>query len=293
MFKFIDLNKKNWQIFTVFFIAAIWGTSFILMKKGLQSFTNIQVAALRMFFAFIFFLPVIITKIRFLKKEHIKSLLIVGFIGNFIPAFLFTTAQTEISSSLAGMLNSVVPVFVMLIGIIFYKLKPSGISMLGVGIGLVGALGLLIKNFDFLNSGISILASLIILAAVLYGISTNEVKNKLKELDGALISAFAFLFIGPVVGCLLLFTDFSVAIATPYFLKNLLSVILLSLFSSVIAVVIFNILIKKTSALFAASTTYIIPIFAVIWGLFDGENINNHQILAGLVVFLGVYLVNK
>jgi drug/metabolite transporter (DMT)-like permease len=293
MFKIIDLNKKFWQWLTLFLLAFIWGTSFILMKRGLQSYTSTQVAAFRMFFAFVFFIPVIISRIKNLKKEHLKSLLIIGFIGNFFPAFLFTKAQTEITSALAGMLNTTTPVFVLLVGLFFYKSRPTKLNIAGVLIGLIGALGLIIKDFNFLHSGISILALLIILATLFYGINTNEIKYKLKDLDGISIAAFSFLFIGPCGGIVLLTSDFSSAITTPNYIHNLINIIILALFSSVLAVVIFNLLIKKTTAIFAASVTYIIPFFAIFWGFFDGEKITLMQIISISVVILGVYLVNK
>ena len=203
----IDLTKKSWQWLLLIILSAMWGSSFILMKRGVQSFKPLQVAAMRIFFAFIFFLPFIITRLKRLKKKDIKSLLLIGLIGNAIPAFLYTTAQFDdrVSSSLAGMLNAVTPLFVLITGLLFYKAKTKPMSVIGILIGLVGSFGLLIKDINSILSGISIFAILIVLATLFYGISTNEVKYKLQKLDGISITAFAFLFIGPVAGIYLLF----------------------------------------------------------------------------------------
>ncbi|RLD62413.1 MAG: EamA family transporter, partial [Bacteroidetes bacterium] len=116
MKRVINLSNKSWQWITLSIIALIWGSSFIFIKRGLESFTDMQVAALRIFISFIFLLPFAIQRFKKLKKEDLKSLLLVGFVGNGIPAFLFAKAQTQVSSSLAGMLNSMVPLFALIIG---------------------------------------------------------------------------------------------------------------------------------------------------------------------------------
>ncbi len=289
----MDLNKKSWQWTILIGLSLIWGSSFILMKKGLESFSFMQVATMRMFFAFIFFIPFIIKKVKNLSRKNIVSLLIVAFAGNAIPAVLFTKAQTHLDSSLAGMLNTVVPLFVWIIGISFYKAKTKLISVVGLIIGLIGSLGIIITDWTNIFGNFNVYAIYIVFATLLYGISTNEVKYKLKDLDGISITALAFLFVGPVSGFYLLFEDFSEAVATPDFYKNLFYVIILAFFSSFIAVALFNILIKHTTAIFAASVTYIIPVVAIAFGIFDGEIITIYQILSMVVVFGGVYLINK
>lgn len=264
------------------------------MKKGLQSYTNSQVASFRILFTFIFFIPVFIPRIKKINKGNIKSLLIVGVIGNTIPAFLFTKAQTHIDSSLAGVLNSLTPLFTLLIGIVLYKNHVKIINILGLILGFFGAVGLIYKGspggFEPQTAWYS---SLILIATLCYGISVNEIKNKLHDLDGLSIASLSFMFVGPFAGINLLFSDLSGAFSQPHALANLGYIVLLSLFSSVVAVVLFNILIKYTTAIYAASVTYIIPIFAIFWGVFDGEKVSFQEILWMLVILIGVYLVNK
>jgi drug/metabolite transporter (DMT)-like permease len=289
----MDLNKKSWQWVLLLILAFIWGTSFILMKRGLESYSNKQVAAFRMFFSFLIFLPVIIKRIKKINKKNIKSLLLVGFVGNMIPAFLFTKAQTQIDSSLAGILNSLTPLFTLIIGIFLYKSQVKLINIIGLVLGFLGAMGLIYNGTaDFLK-GSHWYAVFVVIATLCYGISVNEIKYKLKDLDGVTIASLSFFLIGPAAGIMLLFSDFSVALNTENYLRNLGFIAILALFSSVIAVTFFNILIKYTSAIFAASVTYIIPIFAILWGMFDGEKITINEILWGFVILLGIYLVNK
>jgi drug/metabolite transporter (DMT)-like permease len=84
------------------------------MKKGLESFSFFQIASLRVFITFICLLPIALRNISKLNKENIAGIAVIGFLGNGIPAILFPMAQTKIDSSLAGMLNSLSPVFTLL-----------------------------------------------------------------------------------------------------------------------------------------------------------------------------------
>ncbi len=219
--------------------------------------------------------------------------MVVAFIGNAIPAVLFAKGQTGIESSLSGMLNTTVPLFVWIVGILFYKTKTKLLSVVGIIIGLVGSFGMLIKDFNNFFGNFNVYAIYIIIATLMYGINTNEVKHKLQELDGISITALAFLLVGPISGFYLLFEDFSGALASPFFYRSLLSIIVLAFFSSFIAVALFNILIKHTNTIFAASVTYLIPVVAIAFGLFDGETITIYQFFSMGIVFSGVYLINK
>lgn len=253
-----------------------------------------QVAAFRMFFSFLFFIPVIIKKIKLISRQNIKSLLIVGFIGNAFPAVLFTTAQVHISSSLAGILNSLVPIFTLSVGYIVYKQRNIKLlNVIGIGIGFLGVAGLVMGNpFDSLGS-LNLYALLIVLATLFYGINVNEVKYNLKKMSGLDITALAFFLVGPWAGIYLAFSGFELAIQTPHYIKNLMFIVTLALFSSVIAVILLNILIKYTTPIFVSSVTYIIPIFAIFWGLLDGETLSILQWLCMLVIIAGIYLGNK
>ena len=291
----INLNNKAWQWITLIFLSLIWGSSFILMKKGLRSYSHDQVAALRIFISFLAFLPFGIKNLKKVTKENIYSLLVVGFVGSTIPAFLFTKAQTNIDSALAGILNSITPLFTLIIGLIFYKSTAKLINAVGIFLGLIGALGLIM----YTSSGSNILGNVnyyglyVVLATICYGINVNQVKYKIKGLNGLELTSMAFMFVGPFAGTYLLFTDFSFALSTNDYMLNLGYIAILAVIGTVMALVIFNTLIQYTSALFGASVTYIIPIFAIAWGIFDGEKITIIQFLWIGLILAGVYLVNK
>lgn len=290
----IDLNIRAWQWILLVCLAFIWGASFILMKRGLQSFTGMQVGAMRIFFSFLFFLPLIFRNAGKINKYNLRSLLIVAFIGNTIPAFLFATAQTRIDSSLAGILNSLTPIFTMLIGMMLYANKIRWLSIGGLMLGLAGAAGLILSagnvSVETSDNRYGILA---VIATVCYGINVNEIKFRLRELDGVAIASLGFLFPGPLAGIFLLTSDYSLAASSGEMFSSLLAVGALAFFSSFLAIIAMNILIKFTTTLFAASVTYIIPIFAVFWGISDGESFLAIQVLWALVILCGVYLVNR
>ncbi len=293
MEKAIKLNNKGLQWVILSVLALIWGSSFIFMKRGLESFTDMQVAAFRVFISFVFLLPFAIQRFKKLKKAYLKPLLLVGIIGNGIPAFLFTKAQTQVSSSFAGMLNSMVPLFALVIGYIFYEVHAKSKNIAGVLIGLMGAVGLILINSNMSYSGQSYYPLFIVLATVCYAFSVNEIKQKLSELDGISIMAFAFFFIGPSAGIFLISSDFSQALSTPDYLQNFAYIFFLAVFGSVVATVLFTYLIKQTSALFASSVTYLIPIVAILWGIIDGEQIGILTLASIGIILAGVSLVNQ
>lgn len=289
----IDLNKKLWQWVILIILSIIWGTSFILMKTGLRSYSPLQIASLRMFIAFIFFTPFAYKALKKLRKQHIPYILFIAIIGNGLTAFMFALAQTEIKSSVAGMLNATTPLFTFLVGVVFYSLKTKIYKALGLLIGLFGTFALLYFDSEISFSSNLLYPLLAVVATIFYSINVNMVKFNLKDLDGLTISILTFIFVGPVSIVAFLFTDFMAPIQSNDFFISSLSIFLLAILSSGIALVLFNILIKYTSTIFASTVTYLIPVVAILWGLFDGENILVLQILSVAVIIAGIYLVNK
>jgi len=274
-------------------LALIWGGSYILMKQGLRTFNFWQVSSIRMLSAFVFLLPFGIRNLKILNKKNIIPILIVAFIGNLIPSWLYPLGQTHVDSNLAGVLNSLVPVFVLILGLSFFKKKTGVLQITGVVIGLIGAAILITKDNVFHFGQMNYYSLYIILATVLYSININQVNSFLKSLSGIEIASLAFMFIGPVSGVILITSDLSGITTSETFWFDLACIILLGLLGSALAVSIVNQLITRAGSMFASSVTYIIPIFAIMWGLLDGEKLNLVQIIATLIIMVSVYLVNK
>lgn len=288
-------NKKKiipWIILLALMLT--WGSSFILIKRGLEIFSSVEVGALRICITFIIFIP-FIKRFSKIKTEQWKYLFVVGIVGSGAPAFLFAKAQTGIDSNLAGILNSLTPLFTLIISISLFKVKSRLINILGVLIGLVGAAGLLYvsgnKGFEFNLS----FAIYVIIATICYATSVNFVKNYLQDIDSLTITAFSFLLIGlPVLFYLIFFTDFTnQLVSDSRALEGLGYLSILAIIGTGLALTVFNYLVKITTAVFASSVTYLIPIVAIIWGIIDGEKFNLIYLFWISLILLGVFLVNK
>jgi drug/metabolite transporter (DMT)-like permease len=274
-------------------LALVWGSSFILMKRALVDFLPDQVASIRMFASFLFLFPFVIGKSAKVKKGQWKFIFSTGFLGNGIPAFLFTYAQTKVPSFMAGMLNSLTPLFTMIMGYFIFKNKVSLSKILGVGVGLAGAVGLILLTSGGKIEDVSWYPMLIVLATICYAASVNIIRNKLHEVDSIVIAGFALFIVGPLTGIHLFMTDFLTRLSeNPHAWVALGYVLLLALFGTAISVVVFNQLIKMSGALFASSVTYLIPIVAMLWGVADGEQMGVFHLAALAAILGGVYLIN-
>jgi drug/metabolite transporter (DMT)-like permease len=289
----VNTKALNWIILIV--LALTWGSSFILMKRGMDVYSSEEVAALRIFIAFLFLSPLIFRHVKKPLLKHWKSFLGMGVLGNFIPAFLFTKAETGISSSLTGMLNSLTPLFTLLLGVLLFKTKTRWVNALGIMIGFAGAIGLLTvgKSEDMDNN--LLFGFYVVLAIVCYALSVNIIKKGLNEVNSVTATVWAMLFIGPIAGIYLFgFTDFVNKISThPAAMSGLGYISILAIFGTALSVIVFNVLIRNTNALFASSVTYLIPVVAMGWGVLDGENVQMLHYLWIILILLGVYLVNK
>ncbi len=286
-------SKKWFQYIVLLFLAFIWGSSFILMKTGLKSFSNNQVAAIRIFLAFLVLLPYSIKNLKKIKTKDIKSLLIAGFIGSFFPAFLFTKAQTRIDSSTTGMLNSLTTVFTFLVGILFYRTGFKKAQFTGLLLGLIGAIGLIMSGTGFQLGAFNSYALFIVLATWFYGINANEIKTYLSHFTGIETTSLAFFFIGPVAFLYLLTTDFHDIGSNTEWPYHLLAIAVLGIAGTAFAMILMNSLIRYSSAIFTTSVTYIIPMFALGWGILDGEHVTVTHLLFMTIILLGVYVINK
>ncbi|MFI5220037.1 MAG: DMT family transporter [Bacteroidia bacterium] len=275
-------------------LAIIWGSSFILMKRGLVSFSPDQVAAIRMFVSFIALLPFVIKHMKKVKKEHYKWIFLSGILGNGIPAFLFTHAQTHVVSAVAGMLNSLTPVFVVIIGTVLFGSRFRFSHIAGVIIGLAGAVTLiLIHSSGHLRNENNWYGMLIIFATICYAFSVNIIRKYLLSVEALFIAGFALFAAGIPCGIFLFTTDFTTRFTTqPEAWESFGYIVTLALFGTAFSTVMFYKLVKISNALYASSVTYLIPIVAMLWGVFDNEGLGWYHIMAMAGILLGVYLIN-
>jgi drug/metabolite transporter (DMT)-like permease len=286
--------EKRWfQLCMLMVLAFIWGSSFILMKIGLKSFSADQAGALRIALASLALLPVSLRQLPNLKKKDLPSLLVAGFIGSFFPAFLFMIAETRIDSSLAGMLNSLTPVFTLIVGLLFYHTAFRRMQAAGLLLGLAGATGLILAGEGFRLGTVNSFAFFIVLATFFYAISMNQIKSRLSHLTGVQITSLSFLFIGPAAMAYLLTTDLASVRANPEWPVHLLALAALGMIGTALAQLLMNSLIRHSSAVAASSVTYIIPIFAIMWGVLDGEKVTGIHLAGMCFILSGVYLIGR
>jgi len=284
------MNKqgKIWHWLVVVLLSLIWGTSYILMKKGLRSFSTYQMASLRILISFVCLLPIALRSLPKLNKNNLRSILIIGFFGSGIPAFLYPLAQTRIDSSLTGMLNTLSSAFTLAIGILFYKRKAIRSQIAGVFLGFLGAAGLLYSGSFALNY----YGLFVVLATIMNGISNNEV-SKAEGLNGLQITSLSFFILSPFALALLLSTDLHAVTLTPHWLQNFSYVAILSVFGSAFANAIYYSLVRDTSPVVASVVVYFIPIVATLWGISDNEHPAPTMFISVLLILAGVYLINR
>ncbi len=273
-------------------LSMIWGSSFILMKRGMEAFSSGQVAAMRIGMAYVFLLPFLIKYSKIDLKKYWKGLLGMGIFGNLIPAFLFTKAETGISSSLAGMLNALTPIFTVILGFMMFGNKTTGFQVSGIITGFGGASLLLYNNGDAESSGTNY-ALLVVAATFCYAISVNIIRKYLNDVSSVRATVWAFMFTGPIAVGYLLTTDFMEVINHhPQAISSLGYTAVLGIVGTALSVIAFNELIKLSGAVFASTTTYLIPIVAVFWGLREKETITWVQVLAMVVILASVWIIN-
>ncbi|MFM1744261.1 MAG: hypothetical protein RLZZ630_198 [Bacteroidota bacterium] len=263
------------------------------MKRGLTAFSPDQVAAIRMSVACLASSLIALRRFRNLEWKYVKYMAVVGLVGSGIPAFLFATAQTRISSYLAGMLNALTPVFTILIGSIVFRSRFTNRQLWGVLIGFIGASGLVfIRSKGSIQSDL-FFTLLIVLATACYGMSVNTVKHRLSGQDTLLISAVGLIIVGIPYGIYLFQTDFiDILNNHPKASMAFTSLITLSLFGTALSNLLFFRLVKNAGPLLASAVTYLMPLVALAWGLFEGEPLHPAHIAAMVTILLGVGLIN-
>lgn len=289
-------NKINtFPLFLLTVLTLIWGTSFILMKKGLVALSPVEVAALRITVAGALVLPIALVKLKEVQRHQFWKLLVSGLLGVFIPAFLFTTAQKHIDSSVAGILNTLSPLWTLIMGVIFYKQLFRGPAILGLLVGLGGTVLLMISRSGASVTGFNAFGLLIVAACAFYGLNLNFVKYNITGLGSLAITSVSIAMLGPL-GALILFgfTDFSTHLQTvPGAMTSASYVALLALMSTAIAGLVFNKLVRITTPLYTSMVTYLMPLVSVGWGVLDGEKLYATHFIGMAAILAGVYLVNR
>ncbi len=282
-------------------LSLIWGTSFILMKKGLVVFSALELGAARVSVAALLLLPFALREVGRVERSRLKWLALSGTVGTLIPAFLFAYAETRLASGLAGVLNALTAVFALLMGALFFGQRLTGARVLGIGLGLLGTLVLMLlggsasTNAPAGGAGNAWYGLYIVAATVGYGLSVNVIKHRLHSLTPVAVTSLLLLIIGgPALAYLLLGTGFAHKLATvPGAWAAFGYIALLATLSTAVATLLFNMLLQRSTTLFASSSTYLIPIVALAWGALDGEAFNLWHAAGMVVILAGVFIIHR
>lgn len=282
----------NWLIFLL--LSVIWGSSFILMKKSAEVLTGWQIGSVRIVSAGIVFLPLALVHIFKIPIKKIPVVLASGVLGNLFPAFLFAIAiEKRIDSSLAGILNSLTPLCVIVIGILFFKAKMHNRKIAGVLVGFIGLLILSLSKGSFGNDDIGF-TMLILLATIMYGFNVNIVSHYLKEVNPVHMATVSISFIAiPAAFVAWHHNVISIARYDADATWPLIASSLLGIVATAIATALFYLLIRRAGGLFASLVTYAIPVISIFWGIWDHETITIIQLGCLALILSGVYLANK
>ena len=289
----MNTEQKKW--FYLFLLALTWGSSFILIKKGLLGLSPFQLGSLRTVMSSLFIFIIGFKSLKTIQSHQWKWIIITGFIGTFFPSFLFAFAETEVDSGIVSILNSLVPLNTVLIGLAVFKITSTKTQVFGVILGFVGASMLIFNSMELHPDQNYLYAGFVILATVMYASSVNIIKRYLQDVKPIAIATGNFVAI--IIPAILVLS-FSNFFTTETFQNDTIyisigSVAILSLFGTVMAKIIFNSLIQISSPVFASSVAYLMPLVALLWGLLDGEVFGINQGFASSLILLGVYLVNK
>jgi len=288
----VSLSLRKWG--TLVILSLIWGSSYILIKKGLTGLTPIQLGSLRVIVTTIIMAPIGYQKIKHIPRQKMKWVALSAFVGSFFPAYLFAFAETEISSSITAVMVSLTPLFTLLISVFVFGEELLKKQVFGVLIGFTGII-VLINNELFSSSFNILYIMFIVLAAFCYAVNANVLKYKLSNIPalGIVFMSFLFMFIPAFI--ILCFSDFPFSDFTsdPLIIESIIYIVILALFGTAIAKVLYIKLLAISTPVFSVSTTYLMPVVAIFWGLLDGEEFKLTQFTGTAIILLGVYLVTK
>ncbi len=287
------MSLKKQSLLILIILAIAWGLSFLFIKKLTAGFSGLEIGAGRIFVASLFLLPWAIRNRGDFPADKAVSIGLSGLLGYLLPAVIFGVAGSRISSSLSGTLNATTPIFVLLIGWVFFRKHIYRYQFIGIFLGFLGSLVLITSgaelSFDWSNP----YAALVLLATLMYGINTNILSYHLTEVRPIVISSFSVGMMGLPALAVLLFTDFFGKIFLAGNERFILYFLILGVVNSGLAAILYNYLLKITTPIFASSVTYLIPVVALIAGIADGEKVGVAHLSGMGVILFSIFILNK
>ncbi len=284
-------KQLKWILLAV--LALIWGSSFILIKKGLVGLNPFQLGSLRIIFAALFLLLIGFKSLSKIPLQQWKFIALTAMFGTFIPAYCFALAETNIDSSITSILNSLTPLNALILGILIFKLEYKRAQVLGVIIGFIGTTLLILNGAMHHPSQNYGYATFAILGALCYGINVNLIKKYLSDLSPLSITTGNFLVMSIPASIILYFSGFFDIVHLEKVQHSAGFILILGIVGTGVANILFFKLIQMSSPVFATTVTYLIPIVAFFWGVLDGELLTFVQYIGAAIILFGVFLSSK
>lgn len=285
---------KNLKWIYLILLSLVWGSSFILIKKGLVGLSALQVGSFRIIFAALFLILVGFRSLIKLSARQWKWIIISGFLGSFFPVYLFSFAETEIDSAIASILNATTPLMTLIFGALFFRAVFTQNKVIGVVIGLLGTAGLILSGASINPDQNYLYSGLVIIAASCYAMNVNILKRYMSDISPLGIAAgnFSALLI-PALIALYFSGFFEQNIGSSVIQLSVMFVAILGIIGTGVAMIIFNKLVQISDPVFTTSVTYTIPVVALGWGILDGETFSSLQLISAVVILVGVFIVNR
>lgn len=284
--------ENRWLLLAI--IALTWGSSFILIKKSLLVFSPYEIGAFRVAVSGILLGYLGLPALRIMGRKSLLWVALAGFFGNFLPMYLFPIAQTRVSSSMAGILDSLVPVFVLVLGFLFFGIRSKMLQYLGAILGFIGAAILMYFSETTSEETKIGYALLVVLATACYALAGLIIKERLSHIPSVQLSGAVFgIWMVPSLAIMTFSGFFNHTFSNPETVKALGFLSVLTVLGTAIAMILYYKLIQKTSAVFASTVTYLLPLVAVIWGRLDGERFSIWYVMGGVLILLGIYLIKE
>lgn len=287
-----QLFNNRWFIFIV--ISLTWGSSFILVKKSLIAFSPYEIGAIRVAVSGLILCGIGFPAIFKMPRKTLFWVVVAGFFGNFLPMFLFPIAQQYVSSSLAGILDALFPMFVLAFGFLLFGIKSRLTQVVGGIIGFLGAVSLIYFSESSTEDSQFWYAMLVVLAGASYAINALVIKEKIPGLSSIKLTAAVFTF-WSIPSFIILYSTgiFQNFEMTPERMTAMGYLGFLTIFGTAIAMFLYYKLIQKTSPVFASSVSYLLPVVAVMWGVLDGEEFTFWYVFGGVLILIGIYLIRE
>ncbi|MFD2698373.1 DMT family transporter [Mesonia sediminis] len=279
----------------LFALSLVWGSSFILIKKGLVGLTPLQLGSLRICLAALFLMIIGARSLKKIPKASWRYIILSSFLGSFFPAYLFAFAELEVDSAVVSILNSTVPILAIIVGSLFFSQKASKKQTIGVIIGLIGSITLIGSGATTNQDQNYWFALLPLIATTMYAFNVHIIKTYLQDISALSITVGCFIVLFFPALFYLLFSGFFTTrlLNDPIVYESMGYIAILAIVGTGVAKILFNRLVQLSSPVFTTSVTYLIPVVALFWGFLDGEKFGWMQAFGGFVVLIGVFYANK